>query len=66
MTVASVANTEGPPALVTIANLGPFGRGCLPKTEAIWNNSEMLLTLNTPALSIAASKTSSLPASEPV
>ena len=38
----------GPPALVTIVSLGPFGRGCLASTSAMSNTSAMLSTRSTP------------------
>ena len=63
---ASVASTPGPPALVTMARRGPFGRGCLASTSAMSNSSEMVSTRRTPTRWKAACNTSSLPVSEPV
>ena len=63
---ASVASTPGPPALVTMARRGPFGRGCLPRASEAWKSSAMVFTRSTPQRRNAASSTSSLPVSEPV
>ena len=63
---ASVASTPGPPALVTIANLGPRGRGCLASTSAMSKTCEIESTRSTPTRRKAASSTSSLPDNEPV
>ena len=63
---ASVASTPGPPALVTMQRRGPLGRGCLAEhfghIEELGDGS----TRSTPLRRNAASRTSSLPVSEPV